>query len=142
MALMAQKTMPHSFWVEVVFAVVYIMNNTPTTIIHDVTPKEKFIEKKPNLSHLKVFGCITYVHVLNEFWFKLDPKTKKCNFIGYYLEQKGCQCYNPTTQTLWVSRNVVFDELSSQYVVGKGAKEYVEADGSAKNTKDVIEWCQ
>jgi hypothetical protein len=64
------------------------MNRTPTTTIHGMTPKEKFIGKKPDVSHLIVFGCIAYVHVPNEKRSKLDPKAKKCIFIGSSLEQK------------------------------------------------------
>jgi hypothetical protein len=60
-----------------------------------MTPEEKFISKKPNVSHLRMFGCIAYVHVLDEKIPKLDPKTKKCIFIGYSLEQKGYRCFNP-----------------------------------------------
>ena len=53
------------------------MNRTPTVAIHNVTPKEKYTDKKPNLSHMKVFGCIAYVHVLDEPPTKLDPKSRK-----------------------------------------------------------------
>ena len=66
----------------------YIMNKTPTVAIHNVTLEDKYTRKKPNLSHMKVFGCIAYVHVLDELPTKLDPKAKKCVFIGYSLEQK------------------------------------------------------
>ena len=83
--------------------------------MHDVTPEEKFIGVKPDLSHLKVFGCIAYVHVPDELRTKLDPKVEKCVFIGYSLEQKGYRCYNPLTHKLRVSRDVVFDEMSSWY---------------------------
>jgi len=62
---------------------VYIMNQTPTTSIHGMTPEKKFTCKKPNVSHLRVFGCIAYVHILDEKRSKLDPKAKKCIFIGY-----------------------------------------------------------
>ncbi len=62
------------------------MNRTPTTSIHGMTLEEKFIGKKPDVSHLKVFGCIVYVHVPNEKISKLDPKAEKCIFIGYSLE--------------------------------------------------------
>jgi hypothetical protein len=56
--------MPHSYWAEAVFSVVYIMNRNPTAAaIHDVTLEEKFTGNKPDLSHLEVFGCIVYVHV-------------------------------------------------------------------------------
>ena len=73
--------MPHSFWAEAASTTAQIMNKTPTTVIHYVTPEEKFTGKKPDLSHLKVFGCISYVHVPNELHTKLDPKAGKCVFI-------------------------------------------------------------
>lgn len=95
--------------------IVYIMNRTPTVAIHDVTPKEKYTGNKPDVSHFKVFGCITYVHVPDELRTKLDPKAEKCVFIGYSLEQKRYRCYNPATRQLRVSRDVVFDEMSSWY---------------------------
>jgi hypothetical protein len=75
------------------------MNRTPTTAIHGMTPKEKFIGKKPDVSHLRVFGCIAYVHVPGEKKSKLDPKTEKCIFIGYSLKQKGYRCFNLSTTT-------------------------------------------
>ena len=71
------------------------MNRTHTTTLHNVTPEEKYIGTKPDLSHMKVFGCIAYVHVPDDLRIKLDLKAKKCTFIGYSLEKKGYQCYNP-----------------------------------------------
>jgi hypothetical protein len=76
-----------------------------------MTLKEKFIGKKSNVSHLKVFGYIAYVHVPDEKRSKLDPKVEKCIFIGYSLEQKGYKCFNPSTRKLQMSRDVMFDEM-------------------------------
>ena len=90
------------------------MNRTPTTIVHGMTPEEKFTGKKPDVSHLRVFGCIAYVHVPDEKRSKLDPKAEKCIFIGYSLEQKGYRCFNPYTRKLQVSRDV-FDEMVKWY---------------------------
>ena len=67
---------------------IYIMNRTPTAAVHDVTPEEKFIGLKADVSHFKVFGCIAYVHILDELRTKLDPKAEKCIFIGYSLGAK------------------------------------------------------
>jgi hypothetical protein len=53
-----------------------------------MTFEEKFTGKKPNVSHLILFGSIAYMHVPDEKRSKLDPKAKKCIFIGYSLEQK------------------------------------------------------
>jgi hypothetical protein len=104
------------------------MNRTLATTVHGMTPKEKFIGKKPNVSHLRVFGCIRYVHVPDEKRSKLDPKAEKCIFIGYSLEQKGYRCFNPSTQKLQVSRDVVFDEMVSWYPPLK-----IVEDGEARN---------
>jgi hypothetical protein len=59
---------------------------------------------------------------------KLDPKAKKCIFIGYSFKQKEYRCFNPSTQKLQVSRDVVFDEMVSWYPPLK-----IVEDGEAKN---------
>ena len=110
---MNEKERPKYYWAKATHAAVYFMNRTPTATIHGMTPVEKFTGKKPDLSHLKVFGCLAYAHIPNELRLKLDPKAKKCVFIGYSLEQKGYRCYNPLTREVRVSRDVVFDELNS-----------------------------
>jgi hypothetical protein len=127
-AMLNEKNLPNYFWVEVVATIIYIMNRTPTTTIHGMTPKEKFISKKPDVLHLKVFGFITYVHVPNEKTSKLDPKVEKCIFIGYSLKQKGCRCFNSSIRKLQVSRDVVFNEMVSWYSPLKITK-----DGKARN---------
>jgi transposase InsO family protein len=88
-AMLNEKNLPNYFWAEAIATAVYIMNRTPTTAVHGMTPKEKFTGKKPNVSHFKVFGYSAYVHVPNEKTSKLDPKADKCIFIGYFLKQKG-----------------------------------------------------
>ncbi len=64
--MLNEKNLPNYFWAEMVATTVYIMNRTPTAAVHGMTLEEKFIGKKPNVSHLRVFGCITYVHVPDE----------------------------------------------------------------------------
>ena len=64
----------------------------------------------------------------------MDPKAKKCVFIGYSLEQQGNCCYNPSTRQIKVSKDVVFDELNSWY----GGKKVVHVD-EEKEEKHVKE---
>ncbi len=87
-AMLNEKNLSNYFWAEAVTTVFYIMNQTPTMIVHRMTFEEKIIEKKSDVSHLKVFSCITYVHVHDEKKLKLNPKVEKCIFIGYSLTQK------------------------------------------------------
>ena len=77
--------MPKHFLFEAVHIAVYIINRTSIVVVHGMTPEERFTSKKPDVSHLKVFGCIAYVHVPDELQKKLDPKAEKCIFIGYSL---------------------------------------------------------
>jgi transposase InsO family protein len=127
-AMLNEKNLPNYFWAEAVATTIYIMNRTPITVVHGMTPEEKFIGKKPDVSHLRVFGYITYVHVLDEKISKLDPKGEKCIFIGYSLEQKGYRCFNLSTWKLQVSRDVVFNEMVSWYSPLKITK-----NGEARN---------
>ncbi len=83
-AMLNEKNLPNYFWAEVVVTTIYIMNRTPTIVVHGMTPEEKFIGKKLDVSHLIVFGCIAYVHVPDEKRSKLGPKADKCIFIGYF----------------------------------------------------------
>ena len=89
-ALMSEKDMPKYYWVEAVHTVVYILNRTPTAGIHDMTLEERFIGIKSDVSHLKVFGCIAYVHIPDELRTKLDPKAVRNVFsLGIHWSKKG-----------------------------------------------------
>ncbi len=126
--MLNEKNLPNYFWTEAVATTVYIMNRTPIAAVHGMTYEEKFIGKKPNVSHLRVFDCIAYVHVLDEKRSKLDPKVETCIFITYSLEQKKYRRFNLFTRKLQVSKDVVFDEMVSWYSPLKITK-----DGEAKN---------
>ena len=78
----------------------------------------------------------------------LIQKQKKCVFIGYSLKQKGYKCYNPTTHDVTISKDVVFDEMASQYFNIKDKKsdkrfvlesKYVK-DGKLQNRLETIAW--
>lgn len=75
----ALMNIPHHYWVEVVNTNMYIINNIPTIVVYDVTPKEKFTSRKPYL-----FGCIMYVHVV-----MLDPKVDKYILWGTPMRTRG-----------------------------------------------------
>jgi hypothetical protein len=63
--MLNDKNLLNYFLVEVMVITIYILNIKFTTIVHDMT-FEKFINMKPNISHLWIFGCITYIHILDE----------------------------------------------------------------------------
>ena len=51
----------------------------PTTALKEnETPYERWYGKKPDVSHLRVFGCVAYAHVPEGERRKLDNKSKGC----------------------------------------------------------------
>ena len=99
------------FWVEAVDTACYLVNRSPSSALEDKTPQEVWTGKKPFLSHLRVFGCDAYVHVLKEKQTKLDSKSEKCIFIGYKDGLEGYKLWNPVTRKVVYSRDVVFREV-------------------------------
>ena len=80
---------------------------------HGKTPIEMFHGSKPDLSHLHVFGCQSFV--LNEARKKLDSKAREAILLGYsgsseayvVASTDGSETRAPK---LWVSRNVNFND--------------------------------
>ena len=81
--------LPKMFWAEAVSTAAYLINRGPSVPLDCKIPEEEWTGKSANLSHLKVFGCVSYVHVNAEKRDKLDAKSKKCFFIGYGTDDFG-----------------------------------------------------
>jgi hypothetical protein len=72
--------------------------------------EEMFSRKKPEVIHLKIFGCLVFVHILKERRTKLDPSGKKGIFFGYCEVSKSFIIYIPGYHHIEISRDVAFDE--------------------------------
>jgi hypothetical protein len=66
---------------------------------------------KPNLNHLRRFGCRTFVYIdkVNRKG-RLNSKSIECIHLGYDLETKGDRLYNPITKKIFISWGVKFIE--------------------------------
>nr|GFA34839.1 hypothetical protein [Tanacetum cinerariifolium] len=75
------------------------------------TPYEVWHGKSPKLSYLKVWGCEALVKrdTLTKP-DKLEPRSIKCNFIGYPKEIMGYSFYYPFENKVLVARNAEFLE--------------------------------
>ncbi|KAH9679593.1 hypothetical protein KPL71_026196 [Citrus sinensis] len=65
---------------EVVTTATYLVNKSPSAALHFKTPQGVWSGKPPDLSNLRVFGCLIYAHINQG---KLEPKAVKGYFIGY-----------------------------------------------------------
>ncbi|KAL0734178.1 hypothetical protein Bca4012_010388 [Brassica carinata] len=78
-SMMFQANVPKRFWSDAVVTACYLINRTPTLVLHGKSPFEVLNKYKPVLTHLKVFGCLCYVMVPGELRNKLEAKSTKEN---------------------------------------------------------------
>ena len=91
----------------------YVQNHAPHRVLENKTPREVFSGKKPEFSHLRIFGCPVYIHVLKENRTKLDPLGRKGIFVGYSESSKAYRIYFPGFKNINISMDVKFDEDSA-----------------------------
>uniref|UniRef100_A0A2N9FLA5 CCHC-type domain-containing protein n=1 Tax=Fagus sylvatica TaxID=28930 RepID=A0A2N9FLA5_FAGSY len=104
--------LPKIFWAEAVDMACYIINRSPRVALDGKVAEEVWIGQEVDYSFMRIFGCPAYVHISGEDRSKLDPKSKKCIFLGFKKGVKGYKLWDPVAQKVVISRDVVFDEKS------------------------------
>ena len=102
--------LPKTFWADAVSTAAYLINRGPSVPMEFRLPEEVWSGKEVKFSHLKVFGCISYVHIDSDARSKLDAKSKICFFIGYGDEKFGYRFWDEQNRKIIRSRNVIFNE--------------------------------
>lgn len=112
-SMMKAKGLPIEYWGEAIATTAYLINRSPTKVVHDKIPQEAWTRCKWKVEHLRVFKCVAYTHVPKEKRHKLDDKSEKCIFTGYSEESKAYRLYNPVTKKIVISRDMEFLEDKS-----------------------------
>lgn len=58
---------------------------------------------KPEVSHLRIFGCPVYIHVTKEKRLKMEHSGKNGTFVGYNGTSKAFHIYVPCQRYIEVS---------------------------------------
>ena len=109
-AMLNEAYLPATFWWDAVAAFVHTHNRSLTSANKSTTPFELWNKCKPDVSHLRVFGCTAYVHIKKDKRKQLQSHSAKCVFIGYPANYKGWLFWNPTTKKEIISDSAVFNE--------------------------------
>lgn len=109
-SLLKHMHMPNYLWGEAIRHTTYIINRLATRSLDSKTPYEMLREKKPNVSHIKVFGCLGYAKIEGPQLKKLDDRSRMLVHLGTEPGSKAYRLYDPSTRKVIVSRDVVFDE--------------------------------
>jgi hypothetical protein len=78
--------------------------------LKDNTLEEVFSGIKPEVGHLRLFGCSLYIHVPKEKRKKMELSGKKGVFVGYSENSKAYMIYVLVQRQIEVSRDVTFHE--------------------------------
>jgi hypothetical protein len=113
-------------------AVVYVLNRCPMKSVDGMTSFEAWHGRKPTVYHLRTFGCIVYVRNMTPHLKKLEDHGRKMIFVGYEGSSKAYCVYDPITNHVHVTRDVVFNE-QAQWNWGSGGD-----DGKPGGDDDVF----
>ncbi|KAJ9535118.1 hypothetical protein OSB04_un001804 [Centaurea solstitialis] len=109
-SIMKAMHVPNYLWGEAVNHSTNLINRVYTRVLGDTTPYEKLYKRKPNLENVRIFGCLAHAKVEPVNLKKLDARSRPLVHLGYEPGTKAYRLFNPITQKIIVSRDVIFDE--------------------------------
>ena len=108
-SLLYGSGLPPKYWSAALSHAVYL-HNRRVHMVTRRTPFEMWHGKKPNLTHLRVFGSRVYVKKTGDRPAKLDRHAFKGIFIGYTATDKNIRYIDVDSGMVKSSHHAVFDE--------------------------------
>lgn len=136
------------FWAEAVNTAVYIRNRSVASGLNNKTPLETWTGRKPDVSNIRIFGSTAMVHIPKCKWLKWNKKSIRMILVGFADNTKGYRVYNPRSDTIITSRDVVVMEntettikimLNPNEGTSKDSNAVEDSVGEASNTESKIE---
>jgi hypothetical protein len=82
-SLLKSRGMPTIFSGEAVATAVYLQNRAPTKSLNGITPYKAWHGHRPDVQHLRTFGCVAFIKATTPHLRKLEDHGTKVVFIGY-----------------------------------------------------------
>ncbi|GLT46299.1 hypothetical protein SLA2020_200620 [Shorea laevis] len=142
LTLLLHANMPSRYWVDSFSTAIFLINRMPTSVLNNKSPYYLLYGKVPDYSMLKVFGCRCFPYLRDYAAHKLQPRSLPCVFLGYSPIHKGYKCLHPSTQRIYISRHVIFDEHFMPYTDLTNISKHVAIDGEFCKYPDCDEWLQ
>ena len=106
-AVIIGSKLPLFLWCYVMAAITYLYNRTISPRHSDKSPYELIFGAKPNVSHLRAYGCYMYNFAASS---KLQSRALKGALIGYDTTSSAYLIYVPETKSIRRSGHVAFNE--------------------------------
>ena len=137
LTLLAQASMPLSFWWNAFASTIFIINKLPTQVLSHKSPYEMVYGRLPNFSFLKVFGCACFPFLRPYNQNKLQFRSAKCIFLSYSSKHKGYLCLHSSGK-IYVACDVLFNEVESPFSNGFPSKPSNSVSTAPTNTNQAI----
>ena len=82
-AMLNEFGTPITFWGEVAFAAITILNQANVRVKNTKTPHEIWYGKTPTVKYFKVFGSKCYIKRTDEKLGKFEPRVDESILLGY-----------------------------------------------------------
>lgn len=132
-AMFLSSGIPKKYWGDAFATAAKVYNLCPSAK-GDVTPFELFFQKKPDVSRIRVFGCVVYCMLEKMERSKLDSRSEKGRLLGYEDGIKGWKVLLDSGKVV-VRRNCRFDESNVMHSTAQSYVRYEDSD-SDKSTDD------
>jgi len=101
--------MPNKLWAEAVSTAVSIKNRLPSRALPNSTPFERWTQKKPDIYHLRTFGCLAFAWIHGDLMEKLDNDAYKCVLLGYSETETQYRVMDISSGPVFIAQDVKFD---------------------------------
>ena len=103
------------YWGKAFLYAIHIQSCSLIYALSGIVPLEAWMGKKPDVSHLQIFGLVAYVNIPKKLHGgKLEVTSVKCRLLDWWAdEMKGYQLEDIETRKLITSQDVCYVEDKS-----------------------------
>ena len=139
-SMISHAGLSKTYWAEAVATATYLRNRMVSTALKSgQTPYQLWHGKKPNLKHIRVFGCTVYSHIPDGERKKLDKKAQKLRFIGYTETAGNYKVWDESKQRCYIRHDVIFNESDFETSPATSEQEPASTEESLSNVQIEIE---